>query len=444
MTTPSLPEISAPPPSPPVSMRSRARAALAGIVAVIAVIGVLASTVSLWASRVIFDSSATVRAAEAALDDPAVTAALAAVVTDEVFGLVEPQAILDDKLPENLGFLGPAILGGVRSFVQREVDSLISSEPVRKVMLVAVERAHDSFVRLIEGDGLADGITITDGEVSIDLTPLLARGLLAVQNIGLLGDVDVPELDPSDSPAENVAALEEAFGKTLSPQFGQLVVYRSDSLKDAKGSIVAAQQAVVLMRRGLVAILIITAVCLVGAVALARRRRRMVIGLVLASSVAMLVVSAVVRRIVRDSPTLVLKPGARAAIHDVTSTLASSLYSLVLVAILVGAIIASVAWLTGGGERAKALRAGAGDSGGSLLNILRAHPDAVALVAFAAAALLLVVAGIHLGTLVVALLLAAVGAWALLREGAGTAAAPATTTPNGPAVVKDEPVASPE
>lgn len=444
MTTPSLPEISAPPPSPPVSMRSRARAALAGIVAVIAVIGVLASTVSLWASRVIFDSSATVRAAEAALDDPAVTAALAALVTDEVFGLVEPQAILDDKLPENLGFLGPAILGGVRSFVQREVDSLISSEPVRKVMLVAVERAHDSFVRLIEGDGLADGITITDGEVSIDLTPLLARGLLAVQNIGLLGDVDVPELDPSDSPEENVAALEEAFGKTLSPQFGQLVVYRSDSLKDAKGSIVAAQQAVVLMRRGLVAILIITAVCLVGAVALARRRRRMVIGLVLASSVAMLVVSAVVRRIVRDSPTLVLKPGARAAIHDVTSTLASSLYSLVLVAILVGAIIASVAWLTGGGERTKALRAGAGDSGGSLLNTLRVHPDAVALVAFAAAALLLVVAGIHLGTLVVALLLAAVGAWALLREGAGTAAAPATTTPNGPAVVKDEPVASPE
>ena len=434
-----------PSPSPPaIGMRSRVRAVLAGVVAVIAVIGVLASVVSVWASRVIFDSSATVKAADAALDDPAVTAGLAAFITDEIFGLVDPQATLDDKLPENLGFLAPAIVGGARNFVQNEVDSLISSEPVREVMLVAVERAHGAFVRLVEGDGLVDGFTVTDGEVSIDLTPLLARGLLAVQNIGLLDDVDVPDLDRSDSSAENIAALEEAFGKTLSPEFGQLVVYRSDALADAQGSIVAAQRAVVLMRRAIVAILIITAVCLVGAVALARRRRRMVIGLVLASSVAMLVVSAVVKRIVRDSPTLVLKPGARAAIHDVTTTLASSLYSLVLVTILVGAIIALVAWLTGGGERVKALRANAGDSGGSLLSIVRAHSDAVALVAFAAAALLLVVAGIHLGTLVVALLLAAVGAWALLREGAGTAPAPATATPNAPAVVKDEPVASPE
>ena len=431
--------------SPPaVGVRSRVRAVLAGVVAVIAVIGVLASVVSVWASRVIFDSSATVKAADAALDDPAVTAGLAAFITDEIFGLVDPQATLDDKLPENLGFLAPAIVGGARNFVQNEVDSLISSEPVREVMLVAVERAHGAFVRLVEGDGLVDGFTVTDGEVSIDLTPLLARGLLAVQNIGFLDDVDVPDLDRSDSSAENIAALEEAFGKTLSPEFGQLVVYRSDALADAQGSIVAAQRAVVLMRRAIVAILIITAVCLVGAVALARRRRRMVIGLVLASSVAMLVVSAVVKRIVRDSPTLVLKPGARAAIHDVTTTLASSLYSLVLVTILVGAIIALVAWLTGGGERVKALRANAGDSGGSLLSIVRAHSDAVALVAFAAAALLLVVAGIHLGTLVVALLLAAVGAWALLREGAGTAPAPATATPNAPAVVKDEPVASPE
>ena len=431
--------------SPPaVGVRSRVRAVLAGVVAVIAVIGVLASVVSVWASRVIFDSSATVKAADAALDDPAVTAGLAAFITDEIFGLVDPQATLDDKLPENLGFLAPAIVGGARNFVQNEVDSLISSEPVREVMLVAVERAHGAFVRLVEGDGLVDGFTVTDGEVSIDLTPLLARGLLAVQNIGFLDDVDVPDLDRSDSSAENIAALEEAFGKTLSPEFGQLVVYRSDALADAQGSIVAAQRAVVLMRRAIVAILIITAVCLVGAVALARRRRRMVIGLVLASSVAMLVVSAVVRRIVRDSPTLVLKPGARAAIHDVTTTLASSLYSLVLVTILVGAIIALVAWLTGGGERVKALRANASDSGGSLLSIVRAHSDAVALVAFAAAALLLVVAGIHLGTLVVALLLAAVGAWALLREGAGTAPAPATATPNAPAVVKDEPVASPE
>ena len=443
MSTSSLPEMSPSASPPAVGVRSRVRAVLAGVVAVIAVLGVLASVVSVWASRVIFDSSATVKAADAALDDPAVTAGLAAFITDEIFGLVDPQATLDDKLPENLGFLAPAIVGGARNFVQNEVDSLISSEPVREVMLVAVERAHGAFVRLVEGDGLVDGFTVTDGEVSIDLTPLLARGLLAVQNIGFLDDVDVPDLDRSDSSAENIAALEEAFGKTLSPEFGQLVVYRSDALADAQGSIVAAQRAVVLMRRAIVAILIISAVCLVGAVALARRRRRMVIGLVLASSVAMLVVSAVVKRIVRDSPTLVLKPGARAAIHDVTTTLASSLYSLVLVTILVGAIIALVAWLTGGGERVKALRANAGDSGGSLLSIVRAHSDAVALVAFAAAALLLVVAGIHLGTLVVALLLAAVGAWALLREGAGTAPAPATATPNAPAVVKDEPVASP-
>ena len=50
-------------------------------------------------------------------------------------------------------------------------------------------------------DGLLDGITVEDGAVTVNLLPLISRGLTFVQGLGLLDQLDVPELTRDGDPS---------------------------------------------------------------------------------------------------------------------------------------------------------------------------------------------------------------------------------------------------
>ena len=43
-------------------------------------------------------------------------------------------------------------------------------------------------MKLLRGDGGVTGVSVDNGEVSINLLPLLSRGLLAIQDLGVLAD----------------------------------------------------------------------------------------------------------------------------------------------------------------------------------------------------------------------------------------------------------------
>ena len=73
-------------------------------------------------------------------------------------------------------------------------------------------------------------MSVDNGEVSINLLPLLSRGLLAIQDLGVLADARVPVFTADGDPAEQQAELSVAIGRTLPADFGQLVVYRSEKL----------------------------------------------------------------------------------------------------------------------------------------------------------------------------------------------------------------------
>ena len=140
------------------------------------------------------------------------------------------------------------IASAANEAVERSLARVLANPDVQSFLETTIERAHAHALRVLEGDGIADGVTISDGEVSLNLLPLIGRGLTALQGVGLLSDVQVPDLTIDGDPATQIAALEAALGRDLPADFAQLVVYRSDSVAQAQESVQTAQRMLAVAR----------------------------------------------------------------------------------------------------------------------------------------------------------------------------------------------------
>ena len=404
-------------PSEAPERHSRIRAIFAGVVGVIAIIGLLASVISLWAHWVVFSDDAIGNAAGAAIAQPEVSDALAQRVTDEVFTAVDAEAFVKSVLPSALASLAPALVGGLETRVEARLATALESDTAQQLVVGAVDRAHAGLVRVLEGDGLLDGVSVQNGEVTLNLLPLLGRGVTALQDLGLLSNVTLPDLSAGGDPTQQIAALEESLGRDLPDDLGQIVVYQSDRLSDAGETVQLAQDVVVIAKRAMLPLLILTVVAWVGAILLANRRRRALLIMFLGTAAVMIVARALVRAVVRNAPDVADQPGGRATIDAVVTSLTGGLVTAVTLIAIVGLIGAGVMYLTGAGARAQAMRGSADRASGSALVLVNEHRDATAIAAFAAAVVVLAVAGLGWGSVIVATLLAAVGVWALWAPG---------------------------
>ena len=388
------------------------RRTFAALVGIVAIVCLIASVVAVWARGVVFDSETVAKAADTALQQPETIDSMATYLTDQVMVAIGVDQYVTGVLPDNLDRLSPALVGGIRTVVQNRLTVLLSRDEVRGLVVQVVERAHGRVMKLLRGDGGVTGVSIENGEVSLNLLPLLSRGLLAIQDLGVLENATVPVFTADGDPAAQQAELSAAVGRDLPANFGQLVVYRSDKWSSAQESLAAAQDALVLARRALWLLLAITVVAFAACIALSVRRGRAAMILLLASAAAMVVVRAIVRRVKAEAPTLVVDPGARAAVRSTVNSLSAGLLTTVTVIAILGVLAAIALYLTGDSRRAVALRGRAGSAGSGLGGVLSAHGDVVSVAAFAAAVAVVFFSGITIVTLIVVLLLGALGLWA--------------------------------
>jgi hypothetical protein len=268
-------------------------------------------------------------------------------------------------------------------------------------------------VKLLKGDGLVDGLSVKNGEVTANLLPLVSRGLVAAQGIGLFDNVNVPVLTADGAPTDQIAQLEKAFGRDLPADFGQLVVYRSDRLAAASASLSTAQRAVTLFERAVIAIVVLTLLLGAAAIWMARGRRRAIIALALGSGAALLLARALIRRVVEDVPAIIVNPGARAATVTTLSGLAGGLIQLTTLLIVGTVIVAVGMFLQGDSSVAGRIRHSLSAGTDSVGGIMSEHRSGVAIAFFGLAVGVIAVAGISLVTMIVALVLAGAGAWFL-------------------------------
>jgi hypothetical protein len=300
------------------------------------------------------------------------------------------------------------LVGGAREFVEGQLTEVLQKPAVQRVLVTIIRTAHVQLMKVLNGEGLVDGVSIEGDTVSLNVLPVVTLGLNQVQKLGLLSNLTVPQLKVDGDPAQQIAELEATFGRDLPDDFGQLVVFRGEAAEQASTVVEQAQNMMVLVKRALAAILAITVVCFVLSILVANRHRRAILVLGLASAAVMLIARAVIEQVLARTPDLVVNPGARSALASALDELAGGLVELVTLLLLLGLAAAVAVILTGA--------AGAGARA-----LLVEHREVGALVAFALATLVIAVFGIDLVSLVAAGALAAAGVVALVGRRADVA-----------------------
>ncbi len=371
-------------------LRRRSRSAVAVVFGVIAVVGVLASVLSVWAHRTLFDSSAVARSVDRALSEPEVVDALADHLTLQIFDAVDASTLVEDGLPDRLTPAAPLLEAGLRSLVNQGITRALTEEPVRRALVSSAEQSHRAVTRVLDGGRLVDGVTVEAGTASLNLLPLMGRALDLIEGTGLLRNVDLPDLDPSGDPATQIRELEAALRHPLPSDFGQLVIYDSETVASASTIVARAQQALVVFRRSVAVILVLTAVSVAATIAVATSRRRAMLLLLLGTVGAMGLGRAIIQAVVAAAPGLAVQPGARAAIRTVVTSMAEGLLAATAVAVATALALSILAFTTGPGSSARSTR-----------SALRRNREVVSLLAFVAATATLTVAGFSLGPLMV-------------------------------------------
>ena len=344
------PEVSADPPSveSPSNPQSSAthssfRFAIGIVLVVLTTVMLMASTVAVWAQATVFDSDNVADIVSDALAEPEVEAALAAYISEQVLGAVDVDARVSAALPDDLERLQPVITAGLQSAVERGVTRTLTNPEVHNIVVELVERAHRRAMDVLQGDGLTGAVPAVEGEVSINLLPLIGRGLTRLQELGRFDDLEIPELTADGDPAQQIADLEAATGRDLPGDFGQLVVYESDRLADGQASLDAAQQALKIAKRAVWLLVLLTTALAVVTLLVVRDKRRGALWLALGAVVAMIIIRSAVQRVVDEAPDLADKPGGRAAISAIVTGASTSLFRLAGVILLGAAAVAAIA-----------------------------------------------------------------------------------------------------
>ena len=115
-----------------------------------------------------------------------------------------------------------------------------------------------------------------------------------LQDRGLLTDKNLPDLNDSQSPQEQISAASDALGLDLKPTFGQITVYENAKIDHAETYVSLAQKIAKQFKRLVVLIVLVASVLIAVTILVAYDRRRAVI--MLGIGVAVAVVLAADRR----------------------------------------------------------------------------------------------------------------------------------------------------
>ena len=368
------------------------------VLVVITSLVVLVASIAVWGKRTIFDTDRFTKVVASALDDPAVTSALATRLTDSAFDAAQSTGVVADNVPSQLQPLIPVIRGALRSFVEEQVDSFLASDTGQQIMVRAVRRSHSAAMRVLDGENPGNSVNIENGAVVLNLVPAVNAVLARVQERGVLTDKKLPALDDSQTPQEQISALSDALGVDLKPTFGQITVYQNDKVADAETYVSLAQKIAKQIKRLVVLLVLVALLLIVVTMVVAYDRRRTAIMLGIGVATAVVLAQIAERRLVERIPKLLTDADSRAAAESVISSFTHSLGNVNIALFVIGILAALIGFMA---------RPGGMD--------LRGHATAARIVIGALALGALWIVGLHWWSLLLVAAFVAVGFAAVAR-----------------------------
>jgi hypothetical protein len=399
--------------------RNRLRRTFTVVFVVLAVLAAAAITPGLWARRTVYDADRWAAVVTPLGTDPAIQEAVARQMTQAVFEALDVetrvQASLADAAPRLTFFAGP-LTNAVQGFVQDQVQKILATPQFAQFWAQATSRLQSQVVAIL--NGTSEVLVVQGNQVVFNYLPLLNDALAQLSQTlsGVIGrQITLPTITADTVPSDAIAALQNALGVTLPPNFGSVVLFQSDSLT-------SVQDGVALFNKGLLLAVIVFILSVVLALVLSPNRRRTL--LILAA--ALIVVVVLERRFaIAESNHVVSlaqpenQAAARAIIDAFLGSLLLStkrilwvLFAILVIALLTGPYpwaVRSRAWVV------DVTRAGVGAMRGRDLGPatvwIGAHRDVLMFAGAVLGALILLFASLSVGWLLVWLLV--IGAYEL-------------------------------
>ncbi|AEV84873.1 hypothetical protein ACWT_3849 [Actinoplanes sp. SE50] len=401
-----------PPQRQPGWQRRTLRRTTAAVLAAIAAFALVTSVVGLWAATTTLNTERWVATVAPLPQDPQVSAAVAEYASSQLFEVLDVEHRLRTVLPQQAAFVAGPITGQIRDQVRKIIGNVLRSGRFQPIWIDLNRRVHQRMLAVL--DGRSDVLAARHDRIDIDLLPLINQGLREVGDElpTLFGkQITLPDLSSGAIPDNLRQRVEDQLGVSLPANFAQFTVY------DA-GRLWAAQQAVATAERDLALFVGATVVLLIAAYAVSPGRRRTTLQLGLWLVVAAVAVTAILRAVRREIlaqvPAGTYRDGAAAAITSVFSLLRERGTQL----IVIGTVLAVLAYLAGPGRlprwlRTQVVRGARGIGVGSVRLVghapswIAAHRDPVRIAGMVVAAILTLILSSWTALLVIVVLLAA-------------------------------------
>lgn len=407
---------------PGTTRAATVRRAIAFSLVILTAVAVLAAATATWAKRTVLETDRFTKVAETLVADDRVIEAIVDAITPPILSLVEGVIPEREDLPDSIAPLRPLLVRSLEGVVRTQLRDVLRSERGQAFVVGAIERAHAATMKLLDGRGLFDNaLEVQDGRITLDLLPLVERGLVALQSKGIIPSrIDLPEAGSGDG----VALLEAAFDKNLPDDFGTVVIYEGAAVVDAQQSFGQVQSALALFQKGVVALWVAAVLLMAGALAVSIRRTRTLFQIGVAIAASMTLFQVLVFRAAEVLPEVATSPDARDVAAALVEAATSGLKRFAAILILAGVVVAVVGYLANrSADRAQHPEGELASSGG-VTGWIQAHPDLARVACLAAALVLLFVWGLTWLSLVVCVGVAGIGA---------SAVAAITSPPRAPA-----------
>ena len=331
--------------------RSRGIRILQPVLVVLACLGIMASSVSIWAHRTVFNTDRWVATVAPLATNQDVVTAVSGRVTQEVQQAVQPERVAQNLLPSRLKGLAAPIAQGFDQIVASTVSTVMRSAQFSGFW-IALNRQLQPRVAAALLQQPTKRFLTANGTIQLNLLPLVSKALIAVQKKApslFPKNASIPEITPNTPPDQARAELSFALGRALPSNFGTRTLLRSSQLS-------AAQNVVSLVNKLILAVVILTAVMIPISVLLAQRRRRTIVALAVGTLVAMAIAVALTKVISNQIVKAIINPQDRRAILATTGTVFGQLDAVIAALMGAALLLVVIAFLSGSSRAARAAR----------------------------------------------------------------------------------------
>ena len=239
----------------------------AWVLVVLMSIAVAGSVIGFWVHRTVLDTDAFMASVSPIVESESVQAVVSDRVADQLIEALSLETRLGERLSQveerlltrlaealdlpdavvrrlqnadlGLDSLASVVAAGVETRIRDAVTRFISSPEGTRLLLATIETAHERSVLLLRDDlEQLPNVVITEGEVRLNLVPLIAEVLRSVVNSGLdiVGvEREIPAFDSAEDATAAVERLASLLNRDLPPDFGQVRLASEASLERAQG-----------------------------------------------------------------------------------------------------------------------------------------------------------------------------------------------------------------